>query len=69
VRLGAGGRGTGQSRLAGGQLAVDPDPPLARCVIERDRPVRATETQREAHIVADLGEPVVVDRAAERQEL
>ena len=69
VRLGAGGRGAGQAGSVGRQLAVGIDPTLAGGVVEGDRPVLEGEPQRHAHGVADLGESLGVERAAERKEL
>lgn len=69
VRLGAGGRGADQAGSVGRQLAVGVDPTLAGGVIEGDRPVLGGEPQRHAHGVADLGESLGVERAAEGEEL
>jgi hypothetical protein len=69
VRFGAWRGGAGEAGLAGRQLRVEGDPPLARGVIERERAFCAGEAECEPNRLAEIGELCVVDRAAERQQL
>lgn len=69
VRLGAGGGGAGESGLAAGERVVGSDPALPRLTVEGDVLLDGGEAGGEADLLADAGEIVSAEAAAERQRL